>query len=349
MSPSVEPVPEGTIAVTNVRPAYETSLHFGASESELAKCAGLTRACLDVEGGTVSGTATYEHMEAMFTKPAYPQFVVTAASLHTLRSLGVVGLACKTVGTLKEALECHQRYQHLTNRTARYDSHVDAASFTFEEERFGPARLGSLLISDYTMLVAATLIQQGGPDVPPPHTMRSRRETMDQDERAAFEAFTGATIELGARRAALVYDVGVLDAPVASADAELAEYFANLLERAGSLPDRNESELVGQTRIAIRDGLPAGAVTLQTVARRLGLGTRTLQRRLSAEKLSFGDVLESTRRRLVHGYLADPSLSLAEIAYLLGYREQASFFRAFRGWHDQTPTQYRDAMHAAGA
>ncbi|MCH9686562.1 MAG: AraC family transcriptional regulator [Deltaproteobacteria bacterium] len=344
MSPSVEPVPAGAIAVTNVRPAYEASLHFGATESELATSVGLTRACLDADGATVSGSATYAHMEAMFAKPAYPQFVVAAASLHTLPSLGVVGLACKTVATLEEALACHQRYQHLTNRTARYDSYTDEANFTFEEERFGPARLGSLLISDYTMLVAATLIQQCGAQMPPPHTMRSRRAQMDQAERSAFEAFTGATIELGARRAALVYDVNVLSAPVASADAELAEYFASLLERAGSLTDRSESETVAKTRVAIRDGLTTGAVTLQTVARRLGMGARTLQRRLSSEGLTFGEMLESTRRRLVHGYLTDPSLSLAEIAYLLGYREQASFFRAFRGWHEQTPTQYREAL-----
>ena len=347
MNASVEPLPEGAIAVTNVRPAYETSLHFGASEAELATDAGLTRATLDAEGASVPGSATYAHMELMFAKPNYPQFVVAAAGLHTLPSLGVVGLACKTVATVSEALSCHQRYQHLTNRTARYESRVDDKNFTFEEDRFGPARLGSQLISDYTMLVAATLLKQSAPGAPMPHTMWSRRATVDAGERAAFEAFTGARLELGAPRAALQYDAGTLEFPVACADAELAEYFTKLLERAGSLADDGESETVRAARTAIRDGLTTGEVTMQTVARRLGLGARTFQRRLSGEGLSFGEVLESTRRRLVRGYLADPTLSLAEIAYLLGYREQASFFRAFRGWHGQTPTHYREALGAA--
>ncbi len=52
-------------------------------------------------------------------------------------------------------------------------------------------------------------------------------------------------------------------------------------------------------------------------------------------------MLESTRRGLARGYLANPDLSLAEVAYLLGYAEQASFFRAFKRWHGTTPAAFR--------
>ncbi|MEC7525407.1 MAG: helix-turn-helix domain-containing protein [Myxococcota bacterium] len=47
-------------------------------------------------------------------------------------------------------------------------------------------------------------------------------------------------------------------------------------------------------------------------------------------------------------YLARPELSLSKIAYLLGYTEQPSFHRAFRRWHDTTPTAYRASLTAAG-
>jgi len=347
MNASLDPVPEGAISVTNVRPAFETSLQFGATEAELSEGCGLTRALVLDDGATVPGSATYAHMELMYAKPAYAQFVVAAAGLHTMRSLGVVGLACKTVATLGDAMACHYRFQHLTNRTARYQVRVDAkgegepALLVLEEERFGPPRLGSLLISDYTMLIAATLLAQGAVGAPRPQVLRSRRDSLDEAERSAYEAFLGAPVELGAEHAALVYDASVVMLPVSSADPELAEYFAGLLSASDSLGEESEPTIVSDTRLAIRDGLVTGTLTMASVARGMGLGARTLQRRLADEGMTFAEMRESTRRRLARRYLGDAALSLAEIAYLLGYREQASFFRAFRGWYGCTPTEFR--------
>ena len=48
----------------------------------------------------------------------------------SISSLGVVGLACKTAPTVGEAMRCHQRYQHLINRTARYTASVEGNELT---------------------------------------------------------------------------------------------------------------------------------------------------------------------------------------------------------------------------
>ena len=87
-------------------------------------------------------------------------------------------------------------------------------------------------------------------------------------------------------------------------------------------------------------GPPAAAA----IAKSLRLGQRTLQRRLGELGTTYADVLESTRRTFAEGYLGDPTLGLAEIAYLLGYEEQTSFFRAFRRWFERTPSEYRRAL-----
>jgi AraC-like DNA-binding protein len=39
--------------------------------------------------------------------------------------------------------------------------------------------------------------------------------------------------------------------------------------------------------------------------------------------------------------VADPSLPVREIAYLLGYAEHSSFHRAFRRWHGRSPRAHR--------
>ena len=52
-------------------------------------------------------------------------------------------------------------------------------------------------------------------------------------------------------------------------------------------------------------------------------------------------LLDDTRRELVVQYLAQPNLTLLEIAYLLGFADPSNFFRAFRRWFDLTPGEYR--------
>jgi AraC-like DNA-binding protein len=329
---------EGDIAASNVRPALEASLEHGATAAEIEAATGWTRAALDADEASVSAASTYRHMELMHRRPGYADFVLAATRRHTMASLGVVGLACKTSATVGEAVACHARYQHLTNRSARYHHEADGEHLIFREERADDS-LGSQLISDYTMLIALQLLRASAADPVAVIALRSRRAEIPVEQRDAFEAFATAPIELGSPHAQLVLDLALLSSPVASADAELAGFFHSLLERAAPFAD--EPSLLRDARVAIRDRLPRGTPTAATIARALGLGQRTLQRRLAEAGVGFGDLLDETRRTLADGYLANHDLSLSEIAYLLGYGEQSSFFRAFRRWHGTTPAAYR--------
>jgi AraC-like DNA-binding protein len=53
------------------------------------------------------------------------------------------------------------------------------------------------------------------------------------------------------------------------------------------------------------------------------------------------------RRELAQHYLLHSSLELNETAYLLGYEDANSFFRAFHGWEGTTPGEWR-AVHTKG-
>lgn len=83
--------------------------------------------------------------------------------------------------------------------------------------------------------------------------------------------------------------------------------------------------------------LPEGRARLTEVARSLHLSVRSLQRRLDEQHSSWQQLLDETRQSLADHYLADASLSLADIALLLGYSEHSAFSRAYRSWHGQPP------------
>ncbi len=89
-----------------------------------------------------------------------------------------------------------------------------------------------------------------------------------------------------------------------------------------------------------------GDTRISSVARDLATTARTLQRRLADAGLSYQELVELTRREAAEKYLADSSLTIAEVAYLLGYSEPSALHRAFKRWHRTTPQAFRQRQHA---
>ena len=87
--------------------------------------------------------------------------------------------------------------------------------------------------------------------------------------------------------------------------------------------------------------LSDGEPTRAKVANAMAMGERTLQRRLDAEGTSFHQVLDETRRELAEHYMNRNDLSLAEAAYLLGFGDQSSLFRASKRWFGTSPRRRR--------
>ena len=71
------------------------------------------------------------------------------------------------------------------------------------------------------------------------------------------------------------------------------------------------------------------------------MSTRTLHRRLEEHGRSFRDVISEVRRARAEAYLRSPAISLAEVAFLLGYSEQSTFQHAFKRWAGVTPGEFR--------
>jgi len=105
---------------------------------------------------------------------------------------------------------------------------------------------------------------------------------------------------------------------------------------------------VFEVRRLLATRVPDDDARIETVARRLALTPRTLQRRLAEEGTSYEALRDATRRQAAETFLADPMLSIAEVACLLGYAEPTAFHRAFKRWHGTTPQAFRDRSRIDG-
>ncbi len=88
-----------------------------------------------------------------------------------------------------------------------------------------------------------------------------------------------------------------------------------------------------------------GYPSLEAVAERLNMSTRTLRRRLQDQGPGFMDLLHAARRRDALSLLTRPALEVAQIAQMLGYADPANFTRAFRQWTGLTPSAWRTSRH----
>jgi AraC-like DNA-binding protein len=132
--------------------------------------------------------------------------------------------------------------------------------------------------------------------------------------------------------------------PFLTANEKMWRFFEPDLQK--RLSELDESASTAQrVHAAFLELLPSGAASIESVSRKLGTSTRTLQRRLKEEGRSFQGVLNETREGLARHYLRTPNLSGAEISFLLGFEDPNSFFRAFRTWTGETPEQVRSAMY----
>ncbi|MEM0675245.1 MULTISPECIES: AraC family transcriptional regulator [Dickeya] len=99
-----------------------------------------------------------------------------------------------------------------------------------------------------------------------------------------------------------------------------------------------------RVRAVLLELLPGNEATIEKTAERLGMSKRTLQRRLEGEGENFRTLINTCRENLARHYLCNTSLPGYEIAFLLGFEDPNSFYRAFMAWTGQTPETLREAI-----
>src|SRR6266513_1192567 len=164
--------------------------------------------------------------------------------------------------------------------------------------------------------------------------------------RELLERHFGCRVHFKADRNALVFRSSDLDRPFVTHNEELLTAIGTHME--SELKARNMSANVAeQVKDTLRRSLAGKRPTLQDVGRELGMGARTLQRRLTDAGITFQQVVEETRRELAHHYLKQRSVELSEAAFLLGFEDANSFFRAFHTWEGTSPSEWRTRNGAA--
>ena len=173
------------------------------------------------------------------------------------------------------------------------------------------------------------------------HHIRPAQITMPGPPRnpASLEDYFGTRIRTGDTHT-ITFRADDAARPFLTENESMWRFYAPELRR--RLTDlQAEATVAERVRAALHETLPAGDSTITAVTKRLAVSPRTLQRQLREEGTTYQAVLASTREDLARHYLRRGNLRTGEIAYLLGYDDTNSFYRAFRTWTGTTPETLR--------
>jgi AraC-like DNA-binding protein len=153
-----------------------------------------------------------------------------------------------------------------------------------------------------------------------------------------FERFFGCSVEFGATHDQVSMSNETLTLPLVTGDPHLLETLRSLCDEAARERHTPAETLRASVENEVQKLLPNGTADRRAVARALGMSERTLSRKLANESVTYAEVVDQLRRSLALQYIKERSLSLSQIAWLLGYEGSTSFNHAFRRWTGASPS-----------
>ncbi|MFC4099159.1 helix-turn-helix domain-containing protein [Paenibacillus xanthanilyticus] len=320
---------------------WEGLRQLGIAPSDVARQARLP---LDIDAVPFVTTVQYYAIWQAYTELSgdIAQGIVKLATAFETAQYPPTVLAPYHARDYREALVRMARYKQLCPpESLSIAEEGDRCAIELDWQSGGLS--GPPLLAGITL---AFLLELGRRGTGKPLTARLVEFAQPMGDARALEAYFGCPVRTGASRNRLTLRRRDVDLPFITYNEELLDILTPALDH--SLVERQSASTTSQTVIRImKRRLTEGGLDMRSVARELGMSDRTLQRRLADEQASFKQLLTQARREQARAYLADPSLDIKEVAFLIGYEDQNSFYRAFRLWEGDTPANWRTAHAGA--
>ena len=331
----------------------EFAVSRGADRKALIKQAGVASGDLEQPDNRVP----LPHYVALLKSAAElcddPAFALHFGEAVRMQDISIVGLICEAAETTAEVGRQLNRYSRLV-----VDEDVGGPATMFKTTRGkeglwmeAPSavfvRYPQIIEAEFARLVWNTRVAFASN--PTFQAMRFPGAVHFSHDAPAhkleYERVFGAPLVFGSNKNALLLDEAFLTLKQPPTNRYV---FGILSERADALLRQLETAKTTRARVEslLIPILHTGDATMATVAGKMAVSRRTLQRRLTAEGVTFEKVLDQLRHKLALEYLNGRKASVNETAYLVGFSEATAFARAFKRWTGSSPRAFRTAQQA---
>ena len=292
--------------------------------------------CIDPEE-RIPAALAHQLLDGVLGLGVTPNLGLIAARDWNSGDGGAIDYAVASAATVREAIEAARRYLRLVNDAAAIYLVLSRDMAEIRVENFLPMNRVALDFQAGALFRLFRCIWTlGGRETLRVHLPYPAPDDTSEHART----FEHAQVVFDSPCPAFVFEARLLDQRLSSADFRLHDAIRLHAEQMMQELPRSRS-LTGWIESAIAAELPKGAPTVNRIAARLRMSTRTLERRLEREGTTFSDLLEDLRRTLAVRYVTNNGIPLGEIAFLLGFSHTTGFHRAFKRWTGETPLGYR--------
>jgi|RhiMetdeSRZDD1v2_1073273.scaffolds.fasta_scaffold11666_4 AraC-like DNA-binding protein len=325
---------EATVSIVIVRSVLADAVKAGVAADALCAAVGLDPALLDDLDARIPFPTHVAFWREVVARSGDAYFGLHSGERFQLPTLGVVGYIAAHAATFGEALRRLMHYSALI-----YNGSVPWCSIDDQVGRIGVHTVNPVHHVAERVLTLFVMFgrQLTGVEWAPLAVHFQHPPPPDQTE---YQRIFRAPVHFHQSENILLVARAVLDLPNRRADPELCRY---LQRHADHLLDQYASPVtfVDQVRRHVLEGLRQQDVNAVRLARQVGVSPRTLHRRLQEHGTSYQTLLDTVRCDLARSYLGEQHLAIDEVAFLLGFAETSTFYRAFKRWTGMTPGEYR--------
>ena len=251
-------------------------------------------------------------------------------------ALGIVGLLMRSMPDAGAALRALEKHFHIHSPgavpTLRVDG--DLAMVVYDIIEPGVEAIDQIGAGAVAMILNM-MRSLCGPDFQALEASFAHRKPA---EIKPFRQFFRIPLYFDAPQYALTFSRSWLDVRPPNADADLQRVLQKQID---ALEAEHSDNIPDHMKDLLRSALLTGHCNEDKIAKLLGMGPRTLIRRLESAGTSFRELVDETRFELAQQMLEDSSLNVGQIAETLGYSRASAFSRAFRRWSGGTPVEWR--------
>jgi AraC-like DNA-binding protein len=291
---------------------------------------GVLESDIDNRQGRIAAMAQGKLLEYAAETLKDSEFGLHLAQKANPREAGLLFYVASAAEDIGDALALAARYCRIVNDAVRLQLVRSPEGMTIEIKFVGVPR--HFAWQNIEFIIATTikgLREMAGREFRPTQVAFTLARASDPKE---FERFFGCPVEFSGSADRFSLSNETLSVRLVTRDEHLLETLQPVCEEAAKERNTAHGTLRSSVENEVQKLLPHGKANRQRVAKALGLTERTLSQKLGRENTSYNDVVDRLRRSLALEYIKEASISVAQIAWLLGYEGPTSFNRAFARW-----------------
>lgn len=258
-----------------------------------------------------------------------------ALSFHESTTItGYIGRHSRNLG---KAIENTARFHDLIDPALSYGLRVSGNFASFELDWKDASYAKYHRHTEYLLFLALSRMRHLTQTDFYPIEIRFDHQVRNSADR--FSKLAGFPVTFGSERPEILLSLSSLTLPIPTYDPSLRDHLTAYGERLLSEVRKPDQSLRAKVEGQITASLPGRMPPAEEVAANLGMSARTFARRLREFDLSYRTIVDELRFDLAKTFIKD-GMSLIEVAFTLGYADQASFSTAFKRWSGQSPSSY---------